>query len=270
MGKSIERVISMNLDFNFYMPTRILFGAGKLNELSTLPYLPGKKALVVIGASGSMKKHGYLERVVGLLKENRVESVVYDKIMPNPWAEHVDEGAAVAREEGCDFILGLGGGSTIDSSKSIAVMALNPGTYWDYIRSGSGRGKKPKRGVLPIVAVTTTAGTGTEADPWTVISKNDSREKIAWGNDQTFPTLSIVDPELMVSVPPKITAHTGMDALFHAVECYLATVHQPASDFLALDAIRLVTRNLSIAVLRVPLQLHIPSLNGTCSRRILS
>ncbi len=238
----------MNLDFNFYMPTRILFGAGKLNELAKVSYLPGKRALVVIGASGAMKKHGYLERVIGLLKKNRVDSVVYDKILPNPWAEHVDEGAAVARKEGCDFVLGLGGGSTIDSSKSIAVMAVNPGTYWDYIDSGSGKGEKPKQGALPIVAVTTTAGTGTEADPWTVITKNDTREKIGWGNDHTFPTLSIVDPELMISVPPKITAHTGMDAFFHAVECYLATVHQPASDFLALDAIKLVTRYLPIAV----------------------
>ncbi len=238
----------MNLDFNFYMPTRILFGAGKLNELAKVSYLPGKRALVVIGASGAMKKHGYLERVIGLLKKNRVDSVVYDKILPNPWAEHVDEGAAVARKEVCDFVLGLGGGSTIDSSKSIAVMAVNPGTYWDYIDSGSGKGEKPKQGALPIVAVTTTAGTGTEADPWTVITKNDTREKIGWGNDHTFPTLSIVDPELMISVPPKITAHTGMDAFFHAVECYLATVHQPASDFLALDAIKLVTRYLPIAV----------------------
>jgi alcohol dehydrogenase len=100
--------------------------------------------------------------------------VVYDKILPNPWAEHVDEGAAV--EEGCDFILGLGGGSTIDSSKSIAVMAVNPGIYWDYIESGSGRGKKPKKVALPIVAITTTAGTGTEADPFTVISRTDVRE----------------------------------------------------------------------------------------------
>jgi alcohol dehydrogenase len=238
----------MNLDFSYYMPTRIIFGCGKLNELKTTPYIPGKKALVVIGSSGAMKKHGYLDRVIKYLKENGVKSVVYDKIVPNPVSEHVEEGAGIAKENGCDFILGLGGGSTLDSSKSIALMAVNPGKYWDYINGGSGGGKTPPNPALPIVAITTTAGTGTEADPWTVITKTDTNEKIGWGNNSTFPVLSIVDPELMVSVPPKMTAYTGMDAFFHSVESYLATINQPTSDHLALEAISLITRYLPIAV----------------------
>jgi len=238
----------MNLDFSYYIPTRIIFGCGKLSELKTTPYLPGKKALVVIGESGAMKKHGYLDRVIKYLKENGVESVVYDKIKPNPVSEHVEEGASVAKENGCDFVVGLGVGSTLDSSKSIAVMAVNPGKYWDYIARGSGGRKTPPNGALPIVAITTTAGTGTEADPWTVITKSDTNEKIGWGNDFTFPRLSIVDPELMVSVPAKITIYTGMDAFFHSVETYLATINQPTSDLLALDAIGLITKYLPIAV----------------------
>jgi len=238
----------MNLDFSYYMPTRILFGCGKLKELGTTPFLPGKKALIVIGASGAMRKHGYLDRVEQHLKENHVDSVVYDKIQPNPVSEHIEEGAAVARENGCDFVVGLGGGSTIDSAKSIAVMAVNPGTYWDYIHGGSGGGKTPPHGALPIVAITTTAGTGTEADPWTVITKSDTNEKIGWGAPFTFPTLSVVDPELMLSVPPKQTAYTGMDAFFHSVESYLATVNQPASDHLALEAVSLITKYLPVAV----------------------
>jgi len=128
----------MNLDFSYYMPARIIFGCGKLSELKTTPYLPGKKALVVIGASGAMRKYGYLDRVLKYLKENGVDTVVYDKIQPNPVSEHVEEGASVAKENGCDFVVGLGGGSTLDSSKSIAVMAVNPGKYWDYINRGSG------------------------------------------------------------------------------------------------------------------------------------
>ncbi len=238
----------MNLDFSYYMPTRIIFGCGKLSELKTTPYLPGKKALVVIGESGAMRKYGYLDRVIKYLKENGVESVVYDKIQPNPVSEHVQEGASVAKENGCDFVVGLGGGSTLDSSKSIAVMAVNPGKYWDYITRGSGGRKTPPNGALPIVAITTTAGTGTEADPWTVITKSDTNEKIGWGNNFTFPRLSIVDPELMVSVPGKTTAYTGMDAFFHSVETYLATVNQPTSDHLALEAISLITKYLPIAV----------------------
>jgi len=238
----------MKMDFSYYMPTRIIFGCGKLSELETTPYLPGKKALVVIGASGAMRKHGYLDRVTKYLKSNGVETVVYDKIQPNPVSEHVEEGASVAKENGCDFVVGLGGGSTIDSAKSIAVMAVNPGRYWDYIARGSGGGKTPAGGALPVVAVTTTAGTGTEADPWTVITKSETNEKIGWGADCTFPRLSIVDPELMVSVPAKITAHTGMDAFFHAVETYLATVHQPTSDLLALEAVALITKYLPVTV----------------------
>ncbi len=238
----------MNLNFNYYMPTRILFGCGKLEELSTTPFLPGRKALVVIGASGAMRKQGYLDKVLGHLKDNGAEGVVYDKIQPNPLVEHVEEAAQIARKNKCDFVLGLGGGSTIDSAKSIAVMAVNPGKYWDYILAGSGGGKTPANGAMPIVAIPTTAGTGTEADPWTVITKPDTQEKIGYGNKFTFPALSIVDPELMVSVPPDQTAYTGMDAFFHSVETYLATVNQPSSDHLALEAVRLIAKYLPAAV----------------------
>jgi alcohol dehydrogenase len=238
----------MQLSFSYNMPVRILFGAGKLKELSTTPYLPGKKALIVIGATGAMKKYGYLDKVSSYLKKRSVDFTVFDKILPNPISEHVEEGAEVAKNNGCDFVLGLGGGSTIDSAKSIAVMAKNPGKYWDYINGGSGKGLTPKNGALPVVAIPTTAGTGTEADPWTVITKSGAREKIGWGNDSTYPVLSIVDPELMTSVPPKFTGYTGMDTFFHASEAYLATVNQPASDHLALEAVGLIAKYLPKAV----------------------
>ncbi|MBT3286135.1 MAG: iron-containing alcohol dehydrogenase [Victivallales bacterium] len=233
--------------FNFFMPTRIVFGPGKLAELAELP-LPGCKALIVIGAGGSMRRLGYLERVQALLAGRDVESVVFDKILPNPVSEHVAEGAAMARDTGCDFVIGLGGGSSMDSAKSIAVMAKNPGEYWDYIGGGSGKGMDPAEGALPIVAITTTAGTGTEADPWTVITKTETNEKIGAGWDFTFPTLSIVDPELMLTVPPHLTAFQGMDAFFHAAEGYLANIANRASDSYALDTIGLVAKWLPIAV----------------------
>jgi alcohol dehydrogenase len=238
----------MKTDFNLFMPTRIIFGPGKLKELATTPYLPGKKALVVIGAGKSMRKNGYLDRTVGYLKLNGVDSVVFDKILPNPVVEHVMEGAEAARENKCDFIIGLGGGSSIDASKSIAVMATNPGHYWDYIHGGSGKGQPVLNKPLPIVAITTTAGTGTEADPWTVITKSDTNEKIGFGFDGTFPVLSIVDPELMLTVPPEFTAYQGFDAFCHAVEGYLATVNQPSGDAYALMAVELIARFLPAAV----------------------
>lgn len=238
----------MKLNFNYFMPTKILFGVGKLNQLANARYLPGKKALIVISSGTSMKRYGYLDRVIGYLRDNGVQSTVFDKILANPVVEHVTEGAALAKQEGCDFVIGLGGGSSIDSAKSIAVMAKNPGEYWDYVRGGSGKGKRLSEGALPIVAIPTTAGTGTESDPWTVITKTDTKEKIGWGNDCTYPTLSIVDPELMTSIPPHLTAYQGMDAFFHAVEGYLSTLNNPASDIYALDAIGLITEYLPIAV----------------------
>ncbi|RIV28137.1 iron-containing alcohol dehydrogenase [Alicyclobacillaceae bacterium I2511] len=237
----------MTYQFTYFMPTQIVFGPGTLRELAHLD-LPGEKALIVTSSGKSMKTLGYLDRVRAYLKERKIESVVFDKIIPNPISDHVEEGAQVARENQCDFVIGLGGGSSIDSAKSIAVMAKNPGEYWDYIVGGSGQGKEVKNGALPIVAITTTAGTGTEADPWTVITHSDTQEKIGFGCQYTFPTLSIVDPELMRSVPPQWTAYQGMDAFFHAVEGYLANVHQPASDVHALDAVRRITQFLSVAV----------------------
>lgn len=158
------------------------------------------------------------------------------------------EGAALAKAESCDFVVGLGGGSSIDSAKSIAVMATNPGDYWDYISGGSGKEKPVVNAPLPIVAITTTAGTGTEADPFTVITKEDTEEKIGFGVDGTFPVLSIVDPELMASVPAHLTAYQGFDALFHSTEGYLNRTANPISDMFALKAIELIGKSLPTAV----------------------
>lgn len=235
------------MNFNYYMPTKILFGPGKLNELAS-ETLPGKKALIVISAGKSMKQNGYLDRVVNILHNKGISHVVFDKILPNPIKSHVMEGAALAREEGCDFVIGLGGGSSIDSAKSIAVMAKNPGDYWDYISGGTGKGLPAANGALPIVAITTTAGTGTEADPWTVITKEDTNEKIGYGNSYTFPVLSVVDPELMLTVPKHLTAYQGFDALFHSTEGYIANTATPISDAFALKSIELIAKYLPVCV----------------------
>ncbi|MDD4951820.1 MAG: iron-containing alcohol dehydrogenase [Desulfovibrionaceae bacterium] len=232
-----------------HIPTRILFGVGALEELASTPHLPrGNSAMIVIGQSGAMIEQGYLARVQGCLAENRVKSLIFDKIRPNPETDEVDEAAALAREMGVDFVLGLGGGSTMDSAKAIALTAANGGRCWDYAPRGSGRGLTPAAGALPVVEVPTTAGTGSEADPWAVITKSGGPEKIGFGFDSTFPHLSVVDPELTVSSPPKLTALTGMDAFFHAVETFLSTKRQPLSDMLALEAVNLITRHLPGAV----------------------
>ena len=233
--------------FDYFVPTKILFGKGQLANLHKQK-LPGKKALVVISSGKSARSNGYLARLEEQLDLAGVSHVVFDQILPNPVKTHVMEGAAFAKAQGCDFVVGLGGGSSIDSAKAIAVMAANEGDYWDYILGGSGKGKSVPNDPLPIVAVTTTAGTGTEADPWTVTTKEDTNEKIGFGYEKTFPVISVVDPDLMLTVPPRLTAYQGFDALFHSTEGYIAKTADPISDLFALKAIGLIGRSLAKAV----------------------
>ena len=234
-------------NFQFYMPTRILFGSGELNNLHKQA-LPGTKALLVISNGKSTKANGYLARTEKQLNMAGASSVLFDKVEANPLKSTVMAGAAMAKENECDFVIALGGGSCIDASKAIAFMATNPGDYWDYIHGGTGKGKPVQNKPLPIVAITTTAGTGSEADPWGVVTNDETQEKIGFGYDDTFPVISIVDPELMTTVPPAFTAYQGFDAFFHSAEGYISNGVHPASDMFAINAIENVSRNLAKAV----------------------
>ena len=231
--------------FNQYIPTKLLFGCGTVDQLAEIS-LPGTKALIVISSGTSMRKFGYLDKVVAALQKNHVSSIVFDKILPNPTKEHVMEAAEICRRESCDFVVGLGGGSSIDSAKSIAIMACNPGDYWDYVCGGTGKGQPTRGGALPVIAIPTTAGTGTEVDPWTVITYNN--EKIGFGNQYTFPVLAIVDPTLMTSVPPRLTAYQGFDAFFHAAEGFIANIATPISELYSLKSLQLIYQYLPTAV----------------------
>jgi len=229
--------------FRFYLPTRIEFGVGTLERVGEEAAKLGRRALIVISRGGSMRRTGILEKVQNFLSEHGVTSIIFDEVQPNPIAPTVDEGAQIAREEKCDLVIGLGGGSPIDTAKCIAFMAKSPGKFWDYVQSGSG-GRRTPQEALPIIAIPTTAGTGTEADPFAVISNPETKEKIGIGFELLFPKVSLVDPQLMLTVPKDQTAYTGMDAFYHALESYLNLNHQPASDLLALQAIRLIAEYL--------------------------
>lgn len=236
------------MSFTVFMPTKWIFGAGALNELGKQT-LPGKKALLVISNGKSTKENGYLYRVIEQLAHQGAEHILFDKIEANPLKTTVMEGAKYAKSNGCDFIVALGGGSVMDASKAIASMATNDGDLWDYISGGTGKGLTLKNNPLPIVAITTTAGTGSEVDQWGVISNEETNEKIGFGGyDSLFPLLAIVDPELMTSVPPKFTAYQGFDALFHSTEVYISKFANPFSDMVALTAIENVSKNLAKAV----------------------
>ena len=234
------------MPFTFNIPTNFVFGPGSVQKLHK-QRLPGKKALIVISSGKSTRANGYLDTVQDQLTQAGVDFAVFDKMAANPVIDNVMDGAACARENGCDFVIGLGGGSSIDAAKAIAMMAPNEGNYWDYIYGGTGGGQKLKNKPLPIVAIPTTAGTGTELDAWTIITNEATNEKMSGGNRNTFPVLAIVDPDLMSTVPPKFTAYQGFDALFHSTESYINKTKNLMRDMLALRAIEAVGRNLARA-----------------------
>lgn len=236
------------MSFMKYSPTRLLFGAGQLNHLKE-QQLPGKKALIVVSNGKSTKANGYLKRCEEELHAAGVETVLFDKVEANPLKSTVMAGAAFARKNGCDFVAALGGGSVMDASKAIAAMASNDGDLWDYMYGGTGKGQSLTNKPMPVIAITTTAGTGSEVDQWGVVTNEETNEKMGFGGpDSLYPVLAIVDPELMKSVPPAFTAFQGFDALFHSTECYISKAANMMSDMYALTAIENVGAYLARAV----------------------
>lgn len=239
--------------FTFSMPTTALFGAGKLRELHTQINSPmgvvhGKKALIVISNGKSTRTNGYLDRLEGELDQAGVQYVIFDKVAANPTKPVVEEGGCFARDNGCDFIVALGGGSVMDAAKAIGLMAANGGDLWDYVMFGSGKKQMFQNPSLPIVAITTTAGTGSETDGAGVITNPETNEKTGVFGPGAYPVLAIVDPELMVSVPAKFKAYQGFDALFHSTEGYISAARNEFSKMVAAEAIRNVARNLAASI----------------------
>ena len=235
------------MEFNYFLPVNIVFGSGKVLETGELTRPYGKKALIVTGKS-SAKKSGLYDKVNDSLKAAGLETALFDKVSQNPLTTTAQEGADFAKANGCDVVVAIGGGSIMDCAKAIAVMATNDGVLWDYVAVGSGKGNPIPNRPLPIIAITTTAGTGSETDNAGVITKEDTFEKAFIGSPSLFPYLAVVDPELMLSVPAGFTAFQGFDALFHSVEGYIAKGANLMSDMYALTAIENLAKYLPRAV----------------------
>lgn len=229
------------------MPTKVLFGPGKLNELHNED-LPEKKALIVTTNGQSVKKYGYLNRVIKELELAGIEYDVFSQIRPNPTDLNVMDNAQIMKDQHCDFVIALGGGSVMDCSKCIALIAANEGNIWDYSLSKNGKKKTPEYPALPITCITTSAGTASEVDIASVITNSATQEKTGIFFPSMFPTISIVDSDLMMTVPPKFTAYQGMDAFFHASETVINKNVHPIAEMFALKTIELVTKYLPIAV----------------------
>lgn len=236
-----------NMNFDLFTPTKLLFGCGKLNELSEQE-LPGEKALLLISNGKSVHTNGSFDRTVEQLDKAGVGHVVCANIHENPSKEVVMEAAAVARENKCDFIVALGGGAVLDAAIAVAAMATNPGDLWDYVNGGTGKAQQLVNPGLPIVTIATTSGTGSEINCWGVISNLQTNEKIGFGFPSLNPMLAIVDPELMKTVPAKYTAYQGFDAFYHNAEVMISRFLNVLSEPIALSAIENIAKYLSRAV----------------------
>jgi len=228
--------------YGYFIPTVNLMGAGAAAEVGKqAKIIGGSKALVV--TDKPLVKIGIAEKIINLLNEAGIKTVLYDGVLPNPTVNNVHEGLDLYKKEKCDIIVAVGGGSPIDCAKGIGLVATNGGSIKDY--EGLDRSEKP---MPPFIAVNTTAGTASEMTRFTIITDTDRHVKMAIVDWHVTPTVSINDPELMVSMPPALTAATGMDALTHAIEAYVSTIATPVTDSAAIKAIQLISKYLRPAV----------------------
>jgi choline dehydrogenase len=227
----------------YQSPTRLVQRLGAIKELGTEAVLLGMRRPLLVTDAG-VKAAGLLDTALEALRGSDVEPVVFDKVKANPGVELVDAGAAEYRAQGCDGLVAIGGGSSMDTAKGIGVVAVHDGSIVDYEW-----GHSPIRSrIPPMIAVPTTAGTGSEVTLWAVIT--DPKRKIKFnvgGTPDIASWVALIDPELTIKLPPGVTAGTGMDALAHAVECFTMVYHQPFTDAVALLAMEYVARYLRVA-----------------------
>jgi alcohol dehydrogenase YqhD (iron-dependent ADH family) len=203
--------------FVFHFPTKIVFGSGKLAQAGQEAKNLGKRALLLTGKT-AMQKNGVLAKVQSMLKASHVGCVLFEKIEPNPRCETLDEAVALGSKEGCDFVIGLGGGSPMDSAKAVAAALWHKApSVWDFT-SGVGEKRRSVEKTLPILLITSTAATGSEGNCAAVITKWATHEKAVLWDLNAFPTVSICDPELMLSLPMENTRDGVVDMMLHILE----------------------------------------------------
>ena len=225
------------MDYFFNLPTKIYFGKGSLEELRKARNL-GKSALLVTGKHFA-RESGLLKKVESILLNNGIKIIEFCDAEENPAVETVEKGGKLIREKKCDFIIGLGGGSSMDTAKGIAVLATNPGSLREYFGN-----EKLKNSPLPILAIPTTAGTGSEVTRYAVINDWKAQTKKVVSSFSILPKIAIIDPSLTLTLPKNLAASTGMDAFSHALEGYLSTGANPLTEIFSREAIKLVKRYL--------------------------
>ncbi|GMQ59716.1 iron-containing alcohol dehydrogenase [Vallitalea sediminicola] len=233
--------------FQFLLSTKIIFGKDQLDSLkSQLAEINARKIMIV--TDKGLIKAGIVDKVLDIITENNIDYYLYDEVIPNPTINVVDEAATKCKNENCNVLIVIGGGSAMDTTKGISVMATNEGSSYEYL---DGRGDSKKEIVndpLPIIAIPTTSGTGSEVSFYSVLTDPETKIKDSITSYKIYPITAIIDPVLTKNLPPFITACTGLDVLGHALEAYTSTIENPMTDLFALEAIKIVFNSLVDAV----------------------
>ncbi len=228
--------------FTFTGAKKIVFGSESLEQLPDLIVeLRAKRPIFFL--DGNLSSAEFREKIAKLCGSDGKDCIIYDKITGEPELRLADEGAALATQEGCDIVIGIGGGSTMDTAKAAAVIAKNGGKAEDYL----GLNRVPAPG-LPTIMIPTTAGTGSEVTFTAVFIRKNLNKKEGINSIYMYPDIALLDPELTLSVPPAVTAATGLDALCHAIESYTSITASPMSEMISMEAIRLISNNLRTCV----------------------
>lgn len=224
---------------HFVIPNHTVVGTNVLGEAAPLLKKMGNKAFIVTGKHVAVSD--MMKQLTALLDENGIDCVIFDGITGEPTDTMIENGVEMLKSSGCDFIIGIGGGSPLDSAKAIAAMAVNEGSIADY------NGKEITGEILPLAAIPTTAGTGSEATKFTVITDSEKGIKMLLKGDVLVPKLAIVDSSFTVGAPKSVTSATGLDALTHAVEAYTSRKAFSMTDTLAVSAVKRIMKYLPIA-----------------------
>lgn len=227
------------MDFSYHMPADLRFGRGLADKIGDICKEIGGENVLVVTGTGSTKRSGLLDRVLDSLKAAGLGAAVFDKVTQNPLTTTVYEGVELAKADGCGVILGVGGGSIMDAAKAIAFCTVNAGDVSDYIF-----GKKQGAGALPIVLLPTTCGTGSEGNQIAVLTNPETKDKKALYTMQVMPRVSVIDPDVMTTMPKSVLSSVGFDAFTHSLEAYTSKKANPITDAQALLGMQLLADDL--------------------------
>lgn len=233
-------------NFQFFLSTRVDFGVNRINALSDYCKQFGSKKVMIVTDS-NLLKIGLLEPIKKQLDESGINYYVFSEVEPNPVVRIIDKGATLCKEQACDLIVAIGGGSSIDTAKGIAVIAVNDGSCYDYLDGRAENKKVIANTPLSIIAIPTTSGTGSEVSMYSVIT-DPNKIKDSISSTLIYPKVALVDPSLTIKLPPFVTACTGLDVLGHALEAYTSNLQNEMTNIWALEAIKIVFKYLPRAV----------------------